>query len=268
MDLVNDFEQLVDDRRRQTERQLVDHEQLRASQESLAEAEHLLLATREAARRRRPATLQRGEVFEHPRGRFLDARLVLAVQPRRGAEVLLDGQGREDSPTTGNLRDAELRGGVRIGGGDVVAVEQDRTVRRGRQPGDGAQHRGLARAVGAKERHDLALVDVEVDTEEHLRLAVGDVESLARLEAVGRSISASSPSPPPWPSWPRRLSSAPVPARVRACRRCGGRQGGLAPPGRGGPRSIAAPCRGCGYMPPPSPPGGRAAAAICRRRWR
>ena len=40
--------------------------------------------------------------------------------------------------------------------------------------------RGLAGTVGAEQRHDLALVHVEIDPEEDLHRAVGDLDLLAR----------------------------------------------------------------------------------------
>jgi len=49
VDGAHDLEQLLDDDRRQTEAELVDHEQSRPGDEGLAEREHLLLATGQVA---------------------------------------------------------------------------------------------------------------------------------------------------------------------------------------------------------------------------
>ena len=49
MDLADNLEQLGDDRGRQAERQLVDHQQLGPGHERTAQGEHLLLATGEVA---------------------------------------------------------------------------------------------------------------------------------------------------------------------------------------------------------------------------
>src|SRR5690606_41109954 len=55
---------------------------------------------------------------------------------------------------------------------DRVAVEDDRPAARLQDAGDGADQRGLAGAVGADERDDLAGADLEADAVERLRVAV------------------------------------------------------------------------------------------------
>src|SRR5205807_4263730 len=66
-----------------------------------------------------------------------------------------------------------------VGAGDVVAVESDLAGARVDEPGYGLEQRRLAGAVGAEEGHDLPLLDLEVDAEEHLHRPVGDVDALA-----------------------------------------------------------------------------------------
>ena len=80
--------------------------------------------------------------------------------PRHSAaepEVLLDGQLGDDAAALGHVRQPEAgiaSTGVRV---DVLAVEHDAAPRLGPdQPGDGAQQRGLAGAVGAEHGGDLA----------------------------------------------------------------------------------------------------------------
>ena len=48
VDVLDDLQQLLDDHRRETERELVDHQQLRLRDERLREREHLLLAAGQA----------------------------------------------------------------------------------------------------------------------------------------------------------------------------------------------------------------------------
>ncbi len=94
----------------------------------------------------------------------------------------------------GHLRDAELGGAGRVELGDVLAGEAHGATRRRGEPGDGPQHRGLAGAVGAEERDHLALVDLEVDAEQHLGLSVGDVDPRDGQQRVGRHVVTSSDS--------------------------------------------------------------------------
>src|SRR4030095_2083904 len=51
-------------------------------------------------------------------------------------------------------------------------VERDPVGRRGEQPGDRFQERGLAGAVRADDRHRFAGMDLEVDAEQRLEVAV------------------------------------------------------------------------------------------------
>ena len=59
-------------------------------------------------------------------------------------------------------------------------------------PGDGADQRGLARAVGADDGDDLALGDLERDAVERLRVAVEEVE-IADGQHHGRAAAARAP---------------------------------------------------------------------------
>ena len=69
---------------------------------------------------------------------------------------------REDAPALGRLADAERDSLVRGHAGDVATVERDRgPADTGRTPEIVFERRGLAGAVGADERDDLALVDRE-----------------------------------------------------------------------------------------------------------
>ena len=99
-----------------------------------------------------------------------------SIQPAV-AQVLGDGQRRERRPAAGHEHDAPGRDLVGGGVGDVAAVEDDRALVGRDQAGDRLEQRRLAGAVGAEQRHDLALVDLEVDVEQHLHVAVADVEA-------------------------------------------------------------------------------------------
>ena len=62
--------------------------------------------------------------------------------------------------------------------GDVPVLEPDAARGDASEAGDGSQHGGLARPVGADEADDLALGDGQRDALERLDLAVVDVEIL------------------------------------------------------------------------------------------
>ena len=71
-----------------------------------------------------------------------------------------------------------LRALVRLGLGDVLALERDRALGDlvGGVAEQGVRERRLARAVGAHQRVDLAAVDVQVDASEDLALLGADVQ--------------------------------------------------------------------------------------------
>ena len=65
---------------------------------------------------------------------------------------------------------------LRVHAGDVLAGKLDGAALDAHQTADGAQRRGLARAVGADEGDDLALLDGEGDALEGLDAAVADFQ--------------------------------------------------------------------------------------------
>ncbi|MEZ5208836.1 MAG: hypothetical protein R2690_18110 [Acidimicrobiales bacterium] len=101
---------------------------------------------------------------------------MFAVEPAGDAQVLGDAQRREHALAAGHHGDAELGDLVRRGVGDVTALEDDGAGVGLDHAGDGLQQGRLAGAVGAEQRHDLALVDLDVDVEEDLDVAVAHVE--------------------------------------------------------------------------------------------
>ena len=96
--------------------------------------------------------------------------------------------GGNDRAAAHELDDADLHPQLGVGVGDRATVEPDDAAFGDPEPADDAQQRRLAGAVGAEQRERLALVHVEADVEQHLHLAVGEVE-VAHLDAPGRSAS-------------------------------------------------------------------------------
>ena len=179
---LDDVEQLGDDGRRQPEGELVDHEQARPADERHAEREHLLLAARQVAGGLVQPVTQDREVAEDAFGRFADLVLLAALEPAGEAQVLGHRQRREHALPAGHLRDATRRDLVRRGVGHVAPVEDDGAPACLDEPGDRLQQRRLAGAVRPEERDDLALVDLEVDAEQHLHAVVMHVDSADEQE--------------------------------------------------------------------------------------
>ena len=82
-----------------------------------------------------------------------------AVAERAHLEVLRDRHRGEDAAALGDVADAELDDAVRDERRTVDPVERDGAARGVVKPREHPQRRGLARAVRAEERDDLALVD-------------------------------------------------------------------------------------------------------------
>ena len=226
-------EQLGHHGRRQAERELVDHEHLRRHHERHGQREHLLLAAREVARLLVRPLAQNREQVDHPLLGLGHGAVVLADHPGAEPEVLVHREGREDAAPARHEREALPGDRLRLLAGDRRAVEPDRAAADLDQPAGALEQRRLAGAVGAEQRHDLALVHLEVDAEEDLHRAVGDLDLLARQhdrrvgdEPVGRRAADLRRTAAPAPC-PRRGSRARAPGRV-ARRRC--RRGAAATP--------------------------------------
>ncbi len=230
--------------------------------------------------------------------------VILADHPGTETQVLVHRQGREHAPATGHQRQAPAR--HRLGGlaGDGGAVHPHGAAAHLDQTAGALQQGGLAGTVGAEQRHDLALVHIEIDPEEDLHRAVGDLDLLARQhhgavrdepvgmdrragdETIGTGAVSSSrvsgtgtngrrTAPGGDPLVPRvallRLDSARAPewrsppARGRPTRP-GGRPPGWAP-GSGAARPPAAAAGpGCSARLRPTRREGRAGRAAARRR--
>ena len=169
-------EDLAHDRRCEAERGLVAQQEPRPAHQRARDRQHLLLAAGQAAGRLPPSLAEDGEDGEPGCDVLRDLR---RRRHRIGAQsqVLLDGEVGEGAAPLRNVGDAEADA---VGGAcrrDVDAVEKDRAARRNlarQRP----QRRGLAGAVGAEQRHHVALVDHEVD-------AVNDVDaSVARMKTT------------------------------------------------------------------------------------
>ena len=119
----------------------------------------------------------RGNAVEAALDRRVDRAPVAAERVAEHAQVLDDVHRPEHGPAAGDLRDAEPQPALGVEVGDVGAAEADAARRRQADAGDHLQQRRLAGAVRAEQRDHLAVVDGEVDVEQHLQLAVGEVDA-------------------------------------------------------------------------------------------
>ncbi len=146
---------LGDDLRGEALGRLVGDDQLVAVEQRAADGHHLLLAAGERAGRLSGAPEQFGE-------ELVDERVVgLPVAAFGQAQVLRDGQPREDAPVLGGIADAPADEGVRGQLHRLLAVQQHAAGAR-HQAEDAAHGGGLARTVAAEQGGDPVRCDVEV----------------------------------------------------------------------------------------------------------
>ena len=157
IDVPDDAEDRLDQDGRQAHRRLVEQEQRSGAPSSARpDGQHLLLAAGQRAALLRDALAQPREEREHALeiGRRSPSRSVRAKAP--SSRFSQHGHAREDPAALRRLGDAEPHdaiGGQRV---DALAVEGDGAAPRPHGAEDRLERRGLAGAVGADQRDDLA----------------------------------------------------------------------------------------------------------------
>ena len=126
-----------------------------------ADAEHLGEAAADAALGQ---LLLRGAHAVGAEQHADDARLVAGVAAHH--DVLQRRHLREEPDVLERARDAEVVDLVRLGAGDLLALEPDLALGRGVDAGHRVEAGRLAGAVGADQAEDLAAADLEVDVVE------------------------------------------------------------------------------------------------------
>jgi hypothetical protein len=159
-------QQPVHDNRGQAEAHLVEHQQLRLAAERPRDGQHLLLAAGQQPGLASAQLAQRREVVE--RGVHLGL-AVQAVQP----EVLGHCQAEEDPAVVRDVREAKPRPRGRGDPREVGTVQADCPAGWLQQSRDRAQRGGLAGAVGAEERDDLAAADGQRQIAHDRRTEIG-----------------------------------------------------------------------------------------------
>ena len=133
------------------------------------------------------------------------------VERRAHLQIFEHRHAREDAAPLRRLRDPHARDLVRRHAGDVAPVIDDRAVARLRIAADRHHQRRLAGAVGADQRDDLAVEDIEVDAAQRDDLAVDRSGRRGHGEERRRRRCRSSRAPPA----PRGLLRPSRPPRPR-----------------------------------------------------
>ena len=127
------------------------------------------------------------------------------------AQVLLGRELGDHAATLGHVREPAPGDVLDRDTEDLLAVEPHVSAARALEPGDRAQQRGLARAVGAQHGRDAALIDGERDS---IHGAHGPVvgRELLDLQECHRAQAPSPPRAEAMPSPASRLPPSPPPA--------------------------------------------------------
>ena len=102
--------------------------------------------------------------------------VLVAARERAEFEVLEHGHLREDAPSLGHLGNPRTYNLMCARSCDVVAVKFDAAAAWDDQPRDGAECRGLARAVRPDEGDDLARTNLQRQSLERMDCAVVDLQ--------------------------------------------------------------------------------------------
>ena len=162
--------------RRQPERGLVEHEDLRVGHERSSDGQHLLLAARKRAGQLHSSFRKPGKQLENG-GLALPHELAVRSQEVAAqVEVLFDIQDVEDAAPLGDVAEAHADDHVRGDADKALAVARDRSAARTQKPGDRPQRRRLAGAIASEDGDDLARLRVDRYALERLDVAVENVE--------------------------------------------------------------------------------------------
>src|SRR5262245_50206546 len=158
---------LLDDDRREPLGWLVEEEEAGAGAQDATDCQHLLLAAGKLGALAAQPLLEVGEQLE-------DAVELEAARahPRRQEQVLLDVEACKDAAFLGADGQSQTRDPVAGQGDELAPFVADRTGALSDDPHDRLERRGLAGAVAAEQRHDLASANLERHAMEHMGFAV------------------------------------------------------------------------------------------------
>src|SRR5882672_10458595 len=184
VDAPDDGEDLPHQDRRQAKRRLIEQQQRRAVHQRAPDREHLLLAARELSGRL-------VQPFPEPRKISVDEFQIVsdgvAVLARIGAhhQVLAHAQERKHLAPLGHVAKTEPHDLVGFHALDRLAEKFDRALLRIENAGNGLQHRGLAGAIGAQQRYDFSVRDLDTDAPDRHDRAVVTLDIAELQDDVG-----------------------------------------------------------------------------------
>ena len=155
LEVLDDAEQFLDDERCQTQRELVDQQDLGLVDQRHGERQHLLLAAGELPRQHRSAVLERGEQRQHPSifaWRSRPVSFVVSSDACRFSATL--SSGNTPAPPT-QLHDALPEPDLGVDVGQGPAVESHDPAVGDAEAADRVEERRLAGPVGAEQRQHL-----------------------------------------------------------------------------------------------------------------
>jgi hypothetical protein len=169
------LEDRVDDERREALGGFVEEEERRVAEQRAGDGDHALLAAGEGGGALAEEAAHVGEELEDLR--HVPGGGAGASGAARGFEILGDGQAAEEARVLGHEAEARAAGFEGLAALDLDAVEADGAGARAHQAHDARERGGLAGAVAAEERDDLAARDLERKAEQDLALAVGGLQA-------------------------------------------------------------------------------------------
>ena len=173
-DLHDILENILNDDGSQTQRRLVQQQQLRTGDHCTGDSQHLLLTTGQGACQLVLTFQQTGEHFVHGSDVLLDLCLVLAGVTAN-IQVFSNGQLGEYMTAFQALCHTQTQDLVAGHSGDVLALVQDLAIvytGSRSQTGDGLQSGGLTGTVGTDDGDDFTLFDLQVDTADNADVTI------------------------------------------------------------------------------------------------
>src|SRR5262249_4896041 len=151
---------------------LIEDDELGTHHQATRNGQHLLLAAGQGASGLLEALLETREAAEDV---FLALRVTAAARQADG-EVFLHRQSGKYAASLRDIADAAARHPMRLALGEVEAVELDGAGAFLRKSHDGAERRGFADAVAAKQRRAFAGLHLEIDALKDMQLADMNVD--------------------------------------------------------------------------------------------
>src|SRR5262249_13850313 len=174
LELAPDFPDLAADDGGEAFGWLIPDPQLPVGHQRAGDRQHLLLSARELAAHLRSALVDPGKKREDRVSG--PTRRAAGSRARGRGQILPHRKAWKDAAPFRHQAKPELGDAERGEPAQLPSLERDAAAVRRRHTHDRANGGGLAHAVAAEQRHHLAAVNLEIDPEQHLALAVARLE--------------------------------------------------------------------------------------------